>query len=430
MNPLSSISSASGAFINSGVGSRQDGKWKGAYGAGVGLRIIIYSIGIQSTGKILCAGAFDTYYKRLNTTPTTFVEYDVNSIVRLRVDGTIDSTFNNGCRLTVGESSGICYSVEVLEDDKFVCAGIFTEASGESVSNIARFYSNGAYDNSFSSGTGFNGRVNRVICQSDGKLICVGGFTEYNGNPCKYITRLNDNGSIDSGFFGNNEFETEIRNAYLLSDGKIMCIGGRHSVTKNTVVRVLSSGKLDTTFNHISTTNSFPTAFAIDNKGRYIIAETYIGTLLPSIHLYSKVRRLYNTGGYAGVDSPVFINIPRSGSGSAFIFSLCVTDSNDILCGGNYNRFNGRDEAGISLITENLVYKNIGFKLLDYELDKYYVLVQDIQIQNAQSRRTKKIIVSGAYRGAGKSNNDYVSRWGIMRLNDDFSVDKYDGEPI
>jgi uncharacterized delta-60 repeat protein len=49
-------------------------------------------------------------------------------------------------------------------------------------------------------GNGFNDTVNDILVESDGKLVVVGAFTNYNGSNYNGIIRLNNTGTIDTGF--------------------------------------------------------------------------------------------------------------------------------------------------------------------------------------------------------------------------------------
>ena len=60
----------------------------------------------------------------------------------------------------------------------------------------------GTLDTTFISnlGTGFNGSVNAIVIQNDGKIVVGGNFTTVNGNAALNIARLNSDGSFDSAF--------------------------------------------------------------------------------------------------------------------------------------------------------------------------------------------------------------------------------------
>jgi len=88
-------------------------------------------------------------------------------------------------------------AVEILDDGKIIVGGNLTSGV---IAHIARFNADGSEDTTFVKGSGFNGTVNTLLRQTDGKIIVGGDFTSYNGTTCGRITRLNSNGTIDSGF--------------------------------------------------------------------------------------------------------------------------------------------------------------------------------------------------------------------------------------
>ena len=147
----------------------------------------IRSIAIQSDGKIICVGEFNNY----NGTTT-------NCIARLNSDGTLDSTFSAGSGGS-GFNNNVL-SVAIQSDGKIICGGFFASYNGVARSCIVRLNSDGSLDSTFSVGDGFNGNVNSVAIQSDGKIICVGEFNSYNGVPRIFIARLNPDGTLDSNF--------------------------------------------------------------------------------------------------------------------------------------------------------------------------------------------------------------------------------------
>ena len=127
-----------------------------------------------------------------------------NRIIRLNTDGSIDNTFNIG----VGMDSTVTDSAYDLINQKIYCTGIFTSYSGVPYNRLVRINLDGSIDNSFIVGTGFNGSMDAVAVQTDGKVIVGEGsinvnrtFTRtYNGSQFASFIRLNYDGSIDNTF--------------------------------------------------------------------------------------------------------------------------------------------------------------------------------------------------------------------------------------
>ena len=150
----------------------------------------IFTLGLQTDGKILIGGTFNFYFNLSR-----------NRLVRLNSDATIDNTFDIGSGFDVA-----VFRIKVQYDGKILVGGAFTEYNGTSRSGIVRLNSDGSIDTDFNIGTGFartgfsSGTVYDLKIQDDGKIIVIGQFNSYNGTSCNGIVRLNPDGSIDSGF--------------------------------------------------------------------------------------------------------------------------------------------------------------------------------------------------------------------------------------
>jgi uncharacterized delta-60 repeat protein len=177
----------------------------------------VRSIVQQPDGKIICGGAF-----------TSFNGVARNRIARLNTDGSLDATFN-----PISGFNGIIYSLSVQQDGKIICGGAFTSFNGVARNRIARLNADGSLDASFNPGTGFNigsfsYGVKSMAIQPDGKIICGGDFTSFNGVIRNRIARLNTNGTLDTFFNPGTGFDNPIYSLSIQSDGKIIC-GGEFS---------------------------------------------------------------------------------------------------------------------------------------------------------------------------------------------------------
>jgi uncharacterized delta-60 repeat protein len=436
MRSGSSIRSAGGAFIKSASGGLQDGLWHGGYGFGTGVLDVPVCMDVQENGMILCGGSFISYYKRPKISPPASVQYHAGGILRLRSNGELDSTFNFSCNLMNGISAGVCLSVVTLSTGEIICGGRFTMACGTAASNVVGLDSNGFLNPSFNTGTGFNGQVNKILKQTDDKIICVGEFTQYNGTACNYIVRLNTDGSIDAGFNTGTSFTGIIRTAYLLASGSIMCVGGSYTGTTSTLILLTSDGNRDLSFDYVPAPPGYtsfsvpsPLIFAVAKSGKFLVGERFpVYRPYPNIWYYSILRLLNSNGTYTGTQSQAFIDVPKSGSGFSSLYSLYVMDSGNILCGGYFNECGGANIWGIALFNSSLSRQNLGYKVLDRNLDKYVCAVRDIRLQRTDYRSVDKILICGNFIAIGTDSVNYNSRWGIARLNADLSVDKYQGE--
>ncbi|MEI2421065.1 delta-60 repeat domain-containing protein, partial [Arthrospira platensis SPKY2] len=122
-----------------------------------------------------------------------------SNILKLNRDGTIDTKFNAG----TGAVGGRINAIAKLPDGKFVVGGDFTTFDSNSSIRIARLNSDGSFDSSFSSGTGFDNTVQIVRVDSTGRILVGGLFLNYNSNSSSRLARLSSDGAFDSSFNSN-----------------------------------------------------------------------------------------------------------------------------------------------------------------------------------------------------------------------------------
>ena len=208
---------------------------------------------LQSDGKIVAVGA--------STQPSTAQDF---GIVRYNSDGSVDTSFGNGGRVTtVHGGDQTANSVAVDTAGRLVVAGVFH--SVPDVGNglaMARYASNGTLDPSFGSG----GKVflfqsqywaNKVGLDATGRLLIAGASTLLDGTRDFGLARFNSNGTLDTTFatggiaslsFGNAEdFANDFQ---IQQDGKIVVVGSARSGSNRdfALARFNSDGTLDTTF--------------------------------------------------------------------------------------------------------------------------------------------------------------------------------------
>jgi uncharacterized delta-60 repeat protein len=195
----------------------------------------VFALAIQSDGKIVVGGQFATYSG-----------VSANRIIRLNSNGSIDNTFVYG----TGFNGNVFY-IKFQSDGKMLIGGSYTQYSGVTASRIIRLNSDGSIDNTFIYGTGFNGNVSLFDIQTDGKILVGGQFTTYSGITANRIIRLNSDGSIDNSFVYGTGFNGNVNLLKLQSDGKIF-VGGSftsyNGVSTNYIIRLNSDGSIDNTF--------------------------------------------------------------------------------------------------------------------------------------------------------------------------------------
>lgn len=193
--------------------------------------------------------------------------------------------------------------------------------------SIGSFAQGGEYDQSFNVGTGFNGAVNAMLLQSDGKVIVGGAFTSYNDVEINRIARLNADGSLDETFLVGEGFNAPVLAMALQSDGKVVVVGGSPA-TIYWVKRLNSDGTNDDSFSMPGTgVNGVIWAVGIQSTGKIIIAGNF--TSYNSV-ARSRVARL-NTDGSLDASFD-----PGSGFNNA-VYSLDINPEDKIIVGGIFS---------------------------------------------------------------------------------------------
>ena len=191
-----------------------------------------FSILIQPDGKIVAVGSAND--------PATFYDF---AAARYLSNGTIDTTFGVAGKVSTDfgdQNFDRARSAALQADGKIVAAGFAISQNG-GVQNfaVARYTSNGVLDTTFSR----DGKTQidfgnccqsatKVLLQSDGKIITVGGSNGESSEDDFLLARLNSRGSLDATFGVGGEVRTSFgdlnggaNGATLQSDGKIVAVG-------------------------------------------------------------------------------------------------------------------------------------------------------------------------------------------------------------
>jgi uncharacterized delta-60 repeat protein len=139
-----------------------------------GANSTVWTISLQSDGKIIIGGNF-----------TTYNGISRNSIARLDTNGALDTSFNPG----TGAVSLVLKS-EIQPNGKIIIAGQFTNYDGITRGRVARINSDGTLDASFNSNSGANNHIWSLALQADGNVLIGGDFTGYSNISRVRIARV------------------------------------------------------------------------------------------------------------------------------------------------------------------------------------------------------------------------------------------------
>ncbi|MBB2144497.1 DUF5008 domain-containing protein [Pedobacter sp. LMG 31464] len=124
-----------------------------------------------------------------------------------------------------------------------------------------------------------NGSIRDAIQLPDGKLVLVGEFTTFNGQPANHIVRINLDGSVDASFNTGSGADNDISSiTYNATTNKIMVAGlfkNFNGSAKQGVAMLELNGSLTPTFNFGTITTGTPTYAGQLNSGKIIVSGSF-----------------------------------------------------------------------------------------------------------------------------------------------------------
>ena len=289
----------------------------------------IFALAIQPDGKVLIGGDFTV----VNGTSRF-------GIARLNSNGTVDNSFNPGTG-----AYGV-YAIALQPDGRVLIAGGFQSVNGINRKFVARLNADGSLDGSFDPGPGPNDWIGAMTLQTDGKVLIGGNFSMCQGTNSQGIARLNANGTRDSGFnpgtllTGNPYTYTTVFSLATQADGKIL-VGGTFALNATNWInftRLNTNGTLDTGFDPGTSGGSSVAAVAIQPDGKMLI-----GGAFTAVHSTGRpgIARLNATG---GLD-------PNFDPGSAIdggVLTTALQPDGKLVIGGTFTTVGGLARTGLA----------------------------------------------------------------------------------
>jgi uncharacterized delta-60 repeat protein len=355
-------------------------------------------------------------------------------IIMFAQDGTLDTTFGTGGKVTTFIGGSNCRSnAMALQSDRKILLTGRANASAYGGFVTLRYNASGTIDNTF--GTG--GKVVTIIgdlfdvaisvkIQNDGKILVAGTAIGLNSSVFA-IVRYNTNGTLDSSFGTGGIVTTSIgfeedgiSALAIQTDGKIVASGYTKNSGSNNfdivIARYNTNGSLDSNFGSsgitvltLSSSRDFASSTAIQPDGRILVGGYY-----KAINDYDFVLLRYNSNGSLdnsfGVNGIVKTDIGlNNDEANALILQpdLKITLAGKTYNGTNWDfamvRYNNNGSLDSSFGTAGIVIKPIG---------------SADDIANSLLLQTDNKIVVG-----GSSNNGNDNDFAVLRYNNNGTLD-------
>ncbi len=294
-------------------------------------------------------------------------------ILRLNLDGTLDTNFGNGGYSITNFGTyinEIGNAIAIQNDGKIIVSGYretldrFFQLSGPLDFMTLRFTSSGFLDTTFGSGgivtTLIAGGISRAVdvaIQADGKIIVVGSVTSSSiggtgGNPDFAAVRYNENGTLDSSFdfdgrvvisfSGYQGFYDRIYSVKIQDDGKILLVGdtGYWGQQNNfATVRLNSNGTLDNAFGNFGKVmTNFPGYYAtardliLSENGSIIVGGNVQTSGSDSNFALAKYDDNGNLDPYFGTNGIISLDFYNTVD---YAYSMTITDDQGVILAGS-----------------------------------------------------------------------------------------------
>ena len=371
------------------------------------------SVALQADGKILVAGSSS------NLNITNF------SLVRYNADGSLDTSFGTGGKVTtsLGSHSATGNSVALQVDGKILVAGGANySGAGNYDFGLVRYNSNGSLDTSFGTGgivitASANGNGARGITVMSNGMILLSGSENFSFA----IKRYNPDGTLDTSFSTPGVPVTlgYIEDGYqatVLSDGKIVMVGNltRSSFSGGyydfALFRYNSDGTLDASFN---TSGKVTTDLGADDRafslalqpdGKILAAGSSWGSkpffALARYNVNGSLDTTFNASGKVITDYGTGRSVAIQSDGKILVAGYSYPWGQFSLV-----RYNSNGSLDTSFGTGGETTTEVG--------------TSSENLPSIAIRSDGIILVAGTSYNAGTSNNDFT----LLRYNSDGSLD-------
>ncbi len=287
----------------------------------------------------------------------TFTAYNgvtANRIIKLNINGSVDTTFNTGSGFNAN-SFGF-QSLQLDQDGKILVSGDFTSYNGTAKNRIIRLNTDGSIDSTFVIGSGFNSITSGLAIDSNNSIIVGGSYGSYNGNSVNRIARLLPNGTLDSSFSIGIGFNNVTNDVTVNENNDIYVTGyftSYNGSSSNKIIKLLENGSVDTSFNVGSGLNSSvgqPNGVIMFDRDSILVYGYFTSYNGTSINRMARINS----------DGTINTNFNIGTGFNNAVYSVKPVLNGKILVTGFFTSYNGVESNGsIILNSDGSIYRNI-----------------------------------------------------------------------
>lgn len=192
--------------------------------------------------RIYAVGRFESYvrtfYDRSTYDAKVVDQTRIKQMVCMKMDGAMDSTFHfdQVTKQSPAAGNGAIQDAIQQADGKLILVGDFSTFNGEPAGHIVRINLDGSVDKTFNAGAGADNNIGSITYNATtNKILIAGSFNTYGGTAKKGVAMLNADGSLDNTFNFGTIAAGVATHAAQLNNGKVIVSG--NFKTYNTVIR-------------------------------------------------------------------------------------------------------------------------------------------------------------------------------------------------
>ncbi len=249
----------------------------------------------------------------------------------------VDTTFNRG----IGPAKS-SHKTIIQPDGKILLKGQVGSYDGVVREVLTRLHEDGSIDTSFANKFIVKGRMDDFVLLADGKIILTTTDTVYDGTAIKNIIRINSDGSIDESFnFGNSGPNGYSEKLLLQPDGKILLEGTfteYNGVAVKRLIRIDNNGAIDPSFTYAMNSGSvLAMKYLSDGKILVSAAYSYVAD-----SLQPRMIRLHSDG-----SRDTTFNYGKVGN-DMHAHAMDIQSDGKIIIVGEFEKYNDKVIKGIA----------------------------------------------------------------------------------